>query len=91
MALFLGLLPDEKGFYTIGDMMLSKQQTLDYFGLELGQSGRSGIPNKSYRWPNGELPYQFDPYHTFTKKKHWEILDSIDEFNSEMDGCLRIV
>ena len=91
MALFLGLLPDEKGFYTIGDMILSKQQTLEYFGLGLGQSGRSGIRDKSFRWPNGEIPYQFDPYYTFTLKKQREILDSIDEFNYEMDGCLQIV
>ena len=102
LGFVLGLLPDENGFYTIGDMMLSKKQTLGYFGLQTKKSkflgGRSGHWNEDYRWPNGTMPYQFsgpqfsNEFHGhFSKEERTLVLDSIDEFNHEMDGCLKIV
>ena len=91
----LGLLPDENGFYTIGDMMLSKKQTLEYFGLQTNKSkflgGRSGHWNEDYRWPNGIMPYQFSNEFPFSKEDRTLVLDSINEFNHEMEGCLKIV
>ena len=76
--------------------MLSKKQTLGYFGLQTKKpkflGGRSGHWNKNYRWPNGTIPYQFMPnQYAFSKEDHALILDSINEFNLEMDGCLKIV
>ena len=89
-------MPDENGFYTIGDMMLSKKQTLGYFGLQTKKSkflgGRSGHWNKDYKWPNRTMPYQIiSKQFPFSKEDRALILDSINEFNLEMDGCLKIV
>ena len=46
------MVPDEEGFYTIGDMELSKEQMLDFFGLRNGKK-RAGLSYKRYRWPKG--------------------------------------
>ena len=41
----------------------------------------------------GTLPYQFEPYPEwdFSEDEKDIIMNSIDKFNSEFDGCLRIV
>ena len=86
----LGFDPDENCLYTIGDMILSKNQLNEALGL----STRSGISGAHYRWPNGIIPYKFHPYFS-----QWGLDDAdkgtvqraIQRFNNEMEGCLQIV
>ena len=89
-------MPNENGDYIIDDMVLTESQIISYFGLASKRTGiirgfRSGIPKESARWPNRTLPYQFDDKYAFSNKEKKAILHMIDEFNLDMDGCLKIV
>ena len=48
------MVPDEEGFYTVDDMLLTKEQMLEYFGLR-NDPKRSGRRTKEYRWPKSTL------------------------------------
>ena len=98
-----GLTPDERGDYTIDDMVLTEDQTLSYFGLNGKRSGirgrsgirdRSGIPSRSSRWKMEygihTLPYQFDDNFPFSDKEKNAIRQMIGKFNSEFELCLSI-
>ena len=76
---------NEKGNFVVDDMILTKEQAMSYFGI------RSGKQNESYRWPNGILPYDFNPMYPFTPLEKDAIFHWIDKFNKEMKGCLKIV
>ena len=76
---------NEKGKIVIDDMILTKEQAMSYFGIQ------SGKQNESYRWPNGILPYSFDPMYPFSPYQKVAILHWISEFNKEFHGCLKIV
>ena len=88
-------MPNENGNYIIDDMVLTESQVITYFGLTSKKSGiiggRSGIPHKGARWPDKTLPYQFDDKYAFSYKEKKAIWHMIDEFNLDMDGCLKIV
>ena len=40
------------GLYHIDDMILDEYEFQEMYG-----DGKSGHPNKRYRWPKGEVPY----------------------------------
>ena len=89
-------MPNENGDYIIDDMVLTESQVISYFGLARKRSGiicsfRSGIPYESRRWPNRTLPYHFDDKYPFSCEEKKAIWHMIDEFNLDMDGCLKIV
>ena len=80
---------NEKGKIVIDDMILTKEQAMSYFGMSLIYS--SGLQNERFRWPNGILPYSFDPMYPFSPYQKVAILHWISEFNKEFHGCLKIV
>ena len=41
------------GLYHIDDMILDEYEFQEMYG-----DGKSGNPNKRYRWPKGEVPYE---------------------------------
>ena len=48
-----GAEPDNNGLYHIDDMILDGYEFQEMYG-----NGKSGNPNKRFRWPKGEVPYE---------------------------------
>ena len=44
--------PDNNGLYHIDDMILDEYEFQEMY------HSKSGKPNKRYRWPKGEVPYE---------------------------------
>ena len=80
---------NEEGNFVIDDMILTKEQAMSYFGISSNYN--SGKQGERYRWPNGILPYSFDPMYPFSPFEKSVIRNWIHKFNTEMYGCLKIV
>ena len=46
--------PDNNGLYQIDDMILDEYEFQEMY------HSKSGKPNKQYRWPKGEVPYEYN-------------------------------
>ena len=74
--------------------MAAKKTLICVFSILVGIAFHvegSGHPNELFRWPNRTLPFTFDKKHGLCDKQIDAIWQMIDKFNSDMDGCLRIM
>ena len=79
-----GVVPDENCNYVMDDMVMTEEQLLHAFGL-VAMNGQTDL---SRMWPNGEIPILFDTSVGIDEQNHlWEVAA---QFNSEMNGCLRM-
>ena len=74
-----------EGFYRVDDMFLDEAQYKLNFGTE---EERQGIPDKSYRWPNGIVPYKFESSVPRSQKK--KIRAAIAVMNKALVNCIEI-
>ena len=81
---------NEKGKFVIDDMILTKEQAMSYFGI-VPLIHSSGKQDERWRWPDGILPYSFDPIYPFSPFQKSAIRYWISKFNKMMHGCLKIV
>ena len=78
------MVPDENCNYVINDMVMTEEQLLQAFGI-VAMNGQTDL---SRMWPNGKIPILFDASVNIDEQNHlWEVAT---QFNSEMNGCLRM-
>ena len=82
-------IPDEEGYYHVGDMRYNEHQYKLFFGTEEEQEqARNAHPSSSKRWPNGVLPYKFNS--AVTSANQQMIKDCMAKFNQNFQGCLNV-
>ena len=69
----------------IDDVILTEEQHEFLFG----GGARNGAADPVLRWPNKEVPYEFET--TISNSRRIEIEEVISRFNTEMNGCIQIV
>ena len=74
---------NDEGFYRVDDMFLDEAQYKLNFGTE---EERQGILDKSYRWPNGIVPYKFESSVPRSQKK--KIRAAIAVMNKALVNCI---
>ena len=81
--------PDEDGYYHVGDMRYNEHQYKLFFGTEEEKElARNAHPSSSKRWTNGELPYKFSSAVTATNQQM--VKDCMAKFNENFQGCLNV-
>jgi hypothetical protein len=79
-------------FHHVGDMILDDNQFYKLTGIKSQSDSEgfqdSGIRGEEYRWPNGQLPYEFSSELNPAVRK--KIQNAIAHFNSKFDGCIKI-
>ena len=84
-----GVVRDDDGYYAIDDMRYNEHQMMLFYGNELEQElARNAHPSPSARWTNGEMPYKFDSGVTAANQQM--VKDSMDNFNTNFQGCLNV-
>ena len=69
----------------IDDVILTEEQ----YEILFGGGARNGAADPVLRWPNKELPYEFET--TISNSRRIQIEEVISRFNTEMNGCIQIV
>ena len=90
LSLFIESLSAE--FHNVGDMILDDNQFYKLTGIKSQSDSEgfqdSGVRGEDYRWPNGQLPYEFSfELNPAVRRK---IQNAIAHFNSKFDGCIKI-
>ena len=91
--------PNKRGFYEVGDMMLTEDQfKMMYFPnvLVTRSKDRNQDPfdrkiPQNHLWKNRTLPYYFNMWdYEFTKEEVEKVENAVKHFNDQMKGCLTI-
>lgn len=82
---------DVNGYAHFGDVILGRTEQLKRYGLKLvqgqempnpdGQSAATRYPSSGYKWPNGTVPYVFDP--SLGSRARQDMQYAIDHWNSK--------
>ena len=74
---------NDEGFYRVDDMFLDDAQYRANFGTD---EERQAIPDESYRWPNGVVPFVQEGSVPSDRKQ--KIRDAIAVMNKALVNCI---
>ena len=75
---------NDEGYYIVDDMYLDESQYRANFGTD---EERQVIPDASYRWPNGVVPYYMTSTVPYDRKQ--KIRDALDVLNKALVNCVK--
>ena len=83
------MVPNDSCEYLWDDMLMTESQLL----VALGMIGKNGQTNPNRFWTNGIIPIKFnwnqnEESEAVNAQLLWEVAD---DFNGDMNGCLRMV